>query len=508
MAHHLSNLWRSIRKRLGWRNRSIRWQFLYVVNAVVGVGLLLFVWSDYQLGLSRHLAHTRAMLQEEAQLVLASIERLSGDDPQIVQQYLDAACERVRSSSSLGHHIAARIGTKRFDARPHDSAADSHSASRAVAATTPSDNHHAQGEPIVLGAAQSSGAEVVVSVDIANVLRESRRDLLWRAAQLLLLGVVATGIMDLMIIRLVVRPVQRFVNAVRRIGNRELNERVEGGNSAEFTYLAGEINAMSASLAQSEHERAAQFHKARRIQDKLQPTRLQVPGWDVHGYTRPAEHVGGDFFDYRLVGDGQLVVCVGDVAGHGIPAAIAAAMIKMLHGVAIAQSRDVAKILRIINDTFTTVSLDEDFATMLVGLIDLSSGRLTYASAGHETSYLLRHDGVAEPIASTGTPLGIEPDADWSVAELLMAPGDRLVLLTDGWPEAAGGDGQLFGRPAVRHALASSRRCPAENLPDALLVEIQAETGTDPTDDLTLVVIERHIARPSNPPVSTRLVRA
>jgi serine phosphatase RsbU (regulator of sigma subunit) len=495
MTGCLAQIGRSIHHhRLRWRDCSIRWQLLCIINTVVGTGLLLFILADYRIGLNHRIANVRALLQEEAELVLAAVESLSPIGPQAVQEYLDAACARVRSNNSVGHQIAARVGTSSFQGKPHNHESIGGFTQPDAAAVKALGEGQAGDQPTLLGAARSANAEVLVSVYTANVLRASRRELLGRAAQLLLLGVLATAILNLAIIRLVVRPVRRFVEVVRGVGRCEWDARVGTGNSSEFAYLAGEINSMSASLADAEQQRARQMGKARRIQEKLQPTPINAAGWRICGYARPAEDVGGDFLDYRLLGHNRLIACVGDVAGHGIPAAIAAAIIKMLYRFAMDQSREPAEILRIINATFSVVSLDEDFASMFVLLLDLDTARLTYASAGHETGYLMRSDGGIESLDSTGLPLGIDAQADWSVAQQSLEPGDRLVLLTDGWPEAAHRDGRLFGRQALLRTLKETR-CAPEELPQALLTRIKAEVGANPSDDLTLVVIDRGTAR-------------
>ena len=471
---------RPIRQWLRWRGRSIRWQLLCVINAVLGAGLLLFVLADYRIGLRQRIANRQGVLREEAGLVLASIERLPLSDRQVVQDYLDAACAGVRSESSLGHGIAVRIGTATFQARPHD------------AAPVASAGEHQPGrEQVLLGTAKSTDAEVIISVYTESVLRQSRRQLLWRAGQLLLLGAIATAILNLAILRLVVGPVRRFVQAVHRISAGQLDARAEGGASAEFAYLAGEINSMGASLADVERQRARQLDKARRIQERLQPPPLQVPGWSICGWATPAEDVGGDFLDFRLIGKNQLIICIGDVAGHGIPAAITAAMLKMLYGAAMDRSSGPTRLLGTVNETFRAVSLDEDFATMAIVLIDLDSGRLEYASAGHETGYIMRCGGNVEPIGSTGLPLGLDAPADWPIAEQSLEPGDRLVLLTDGWPEATRSDGRLLGREALVRALERTRECASDRLFQALRSHVEADGGARPIDDLTLVVVDR-----------------
>jgi serine phosphatase RsbU (regulator of sigma subunit) len=495
-AGRLARLGGSIRQGLCWQDRSIRWQLLCVINVVVGTGLLLFTITDYWIGLHYRFADRRGVLREEAGLALASIERLRAADTRVVQQYLDAACAGVRSESSLGHDIMVRTQTTTFQATPPD-LRSAEGFANPHATMTAGDGSGLGKEPLLIGGAKSADAEVIVSVDKASVLRQSRRELGWRAGQLLLLGAIATAILNLAILRLVVSLVRRFVQTVRRISDRELDVRAEGGPSAEFAYLACAINWMSGSLTEAERQRARQLDKARRIQERLQPPPLHVAGWSICGWARPAEDVGGDFLDFRLIGKNQLIICVGDVAGHGVPAAITAAMLKMLYGAAMDRSTDPVRLLGAVNETFRAVSLDEDFATMAIVLIDSDSGRLKHASAGHETSYVMRRCGSVEPLASTGLPLGLDGPPDWRVAELSLEPGDRLVLLTDGWPEATRGDGRLLGREALVRALKGTRECPSERLFQALRSHLEADGGARPIDDLTLVVVDRQ-ARPAH----------
>ena len=248
---------------------------------------------------------------------------------------------------------------------------------------------------------------------------------------------------------------------------------------------------MSRSLDSVDRDRRLQMQKARTIQQNLLPQSDQLKRAGVdHAYI-PAEEVGGDFLEVKTLQDGRVVVCLGDVTGHGVPAAVSAAMLKVLFQEPIAKTTDPAAVLEKINQRFYEVTLDGDFATLFMCIVDRAAGKLTYASAGHEVGYLVRSENETIELPATGLLLGVDPDATYRSVHLGLQPTDKIVLLTDGLAEAMSANGDQLGR----HTLLRAMKCAGRWAPAEIIARLKAlgeEHRGDQVqfDDITLVALD------------------
>jgi len=236
---------------------------------------------------------------------------------------------------------------------------------------------------------------------------------------------------------------------------------------------------------------------ARAIQQKLFPAAAPTnPGWDIHGVSHPAEATGGDYFDYIPFLDGTIGITVGDVSGHGFgPALSMAATRAYLRALAQTDS-DVARILTLTNRALVADMLDGHFVTLLLVRLDLPSGRLTYAGAGHPPGYVLSRTGeVKASLDSAGLPLGITNDYGYETgAEIGLEPGDLVCLLTDGVAEATGAGGALFGYERAWEIVRANREKPARQIVDAVCGAVAAfSAGHEYPDDVTVLIVKREV---------------
>ncbi len=166
-------------------------------------------------------------------------------------------------------------------------------------------------------------------------------------------------------------------------------------------------------------------------------------------------------------------------------------MLKTLLQYGDADAADPAAVLNQVNRRFHAVTLDGDFATMFMGVIDRHKGQLVYASAGHEIGYLLHPDGRIDELGSTGLLLGIDPDAACESARYDIQPGDVIVLMTDGLAETMSPDRKLLGREAIVSALTHRTDAPPRQLIDDLLQLAARHRADQPQlDDITLAVLK------------------
>ncbi|HET6642729.1 MAG TPA: SpoIIE family protein phosphatase [Gaiellaceae bacterium] len=200
--------------------------------------------------------------------------------------------------------------------------------------------------------------------------------------------------------------------------------------------------------------------------------------------------VGGDVFDFTTLPDGRLAVVVGDVTGKGIDAAADMAMTKYVFRSLTREHPDPGDFLRAANEVVVDEVHEGKFVTMLYLTLDLSTGELACASAGHPKPRLIRADGTVVELSPHGLALGIEPDQEYAEAREILEPGSVVVLFTDGVLEARS-DGELYGERRLGRLLAELRDEPAGDLARAVVEGARAFSGGDLGDDSAVVVVKR-----------------
>lgn len=239
---------------------------------------------------------------------------------------------------------------------------------------------------------------------------------------------------------------------------------------------------------------------AQRIQSGFLPEALpSLPGWPIAASCQPARHVGGDFFDALLLPDGRLAFTVADVCDKGVGAALYMALIRSLVRISLQQAPAgeaaadmLERTVRFTNDYIATVhGRDNMFATLFTAILALDSGRLDYINAGHDAPMLWRSEGAAiEPLPPEGLAVGMMAGAPHRARSTHLARGDRLLVYSDGLPEAVNASGQPFGEQRVQALLAGC--CSG---PPALLAVITAALAghvgdSPPHDDVTLLCLQ------------------
>lgn len=228
-----------------------------------------------------------------------------------------------------------------------------------------------------------------------------------------------------------------------------------------------------------------ELSRAAAVQASLLPTRAPVvPGYELAARFLPARSVGGDFYDWQA-GPGGLVLTLADVMGKGTGAAILAASARAtLH--AHAQGADVAATLGATEDAMADdLANAAAFVTAFRAHLDPASGLVTYADAGHGLSFLVRADGTHERLRALGPPLGVGFGTPRAAAAVRMAPGDLLLVFSDGVLDAAGGSVDSLRR------YESTLRRAESALEAADIVVALAEAGGPQEDDLTVIAVRR-----------------
>jgi len=239
-------------------------------------------------------------------------------------------------------------------------------------------------------------------------------------------------------------------------------------------------------------ENQEQFRVAREIQQRLFPKGSpELPPFDVAGASYPAEATGGDYFDYLSMLGGHMGIVVADVTGHGVGPAMLMAETRAYLRILARNRDDVGEILTRANRVLAEDVDFERYVTLILAKLDPQRLALVYTSAGHPTGYVLDSAGtVKAALKRTGAPLGIQPDAVYEATPPIpLAPGDIVLLLTDGIEEAMSPSDEFFGVDRILGVVRSNSRKGAGEIVDALYRAVRSfSENRPPLDDLTVVV--------------------
>ena len=247
----------------------------------------------------------------------------------------------------------------------------------------------------------------------------------------------------------------------------------------------------------SEKERLnTELYLANRIQADMLPNIFPPfpdrEEFDIYAAMNPAKEVGGDFYDFYLIDDNHLGLVIADISGKGIPAALFMMAAKILVKTHIMTGLSPHEVLEKLNEQICANNREEMFITLWLGVLDLSTGRLTASNAGHEYPILKKPGGSFEVIKDQhGFAVGGMEEMRYRDYELQLEPGSKLFLYTDGLPEAANAGDELFGLERTLHAL----NAVSDEKPKAILEKTKEDvdrfTRTAPQfDDLTMMCLQ------------------
>jgi predicted ester cyclase len=249
-------------------------------------------------------------------------------------------------------------------------------------------------------------------------------------------------------------------------------------------------------LEQEISERARieqELRVARSIQQASLPKEVPtIEGWQISPFYQPAREVGGDFYDFLELKDGQLGLVVGDATGKGVPAALVMASARsMLRAVAQASDYSPGDVLRRVNDSLVIDIPPNMFVTCFYAILDPDSGSLSYANAGHDLPYLW-HGGDAGELRARGMPLGLMPGMSYEEKKIDLDVGEGVFFYSDGLVEAHAPKGEMFGFPRLRRLIAHHSE-EERSLGEFLLEELYSFVGEgwEQEDDITLLTLKR-----------------
>ena len=232
---------------------------------------------------------------------------------------------------------------------------------------------------------------------------------------------------------------------------------------------------------------------AREIQKAmLPPGRFRAPGADVAGFSRPANTVGGDFYEILPISGGRLVIAVGDVAGKGSPASLLMALLLAMMRTLTDENLEAAALISRLNVQVCRQSPGNRFITIFYAVLDLPTGELTYVNAGHTPPLLLRSGEGVERLQSGGVALGMFDGSRFETGRVLLQLDDLLAIYSDGITEAENPKGEPFDERGLETVLAAERRNNVAATCAAVVRAVERHRAdTRLADDLTLLLLRR-----------------
>ena len=267
-------------------------------------------------------------------------------------------------------------------------------------------------------------------------------------------------------------------NSFDLLGSDEMSREIEAQRRA------------SAERLESERRVAQELEIAKQVQARLFPQNFPaLRTLDYAGACIQARQVGGDYYDFFALGQGRLGLFVGDISGKGIAAALLMANLQANLRSQFALAREEPqRFLQSVNQLFFENTVDSAYATVFFAEYDDAAQHLRYTNCGHLSALLLRRDGAAEWLRSTGTVLGLFKEWESPTVECQLFPGDTLALYTDGVTESFNGAEEEFGEQRLIEALARHRGQDAESMVTSVIREVQRFSPREQHDDITLIV--------------------
>ena len=211
----------------------------------------------------------------------------------------------------------------------------------------------------------------------------------------------------------------------------------------------------------------------------------------LHAKLFPAREVGGDFYDYFLIDEDCLCLCIGDVSGKGVPAALFMAVTRTLIKARATEDRSTASIITRVNDELARDNKKFMFVTLFLALVEISTGRVTYTNAGHNPTILRRKSGDVELLdAFHGPVVAASPELAFKEDTIFLEAGDMLVIYTDGVTDTRNVEKEFFSQARLEKLVSNSDTNEAEQIVEGIFSELKAFEGeAEQFDDITLMVL-------------------
>lgn len=213
---------------------------------------------------------------------------------------------------------------------------------------------------------------------------------------------------------------------------------------------------------------------------------------DIFASMTPAKDVGGDFFDFFRINDGNIGFVIADVSGKGVPASLFMAVSRTMLKATGTRELQSHECINIVNNLLSQESVDAMFVTVFYGILDIKTGHIDYTNAGHNPPYVMRSNGKVEPLpTSNNFIVGCFEDFEYKNSSLQLNPGDSLVMYTDGVTEAFNEQSEQYGEKRLETLLERLNGKNSKEIVNEMVADVHGYAGNAPqSDDITTLVIK------------------
>lgn len=351
--------------------------------------------------------------------------------------------------------------------------------------------------------------KITIDVITKQTIKEMNKQIVLVLVIFLSVALLVTAVVILMSFRFskrLAKPILTLTDGAGRISGGDLDFQIKVDSDDETALLGDAFNHMTHSLKEyienlsrvtAEKERiGAELDVAKHIQASMLPCIFpafpQMPELDIYATMTPAKEVGGDFYDFFLVDNDHLAMVMADVSGKGVPAALFMVIAKTLLKNVSQTGLSPKAVLENVNDQLCENNEAELFVTVWLGILEISTGKMICANAGHEYPVLKKRGGDYELIKDKhGFVLAGMEGAKYKEYELVLNPGDKLYLYTDGVAEATDANNELYGTDRMLEALNRNKDTQSTELLLKMKEDIDLFVGAAPQfDDITMLALK------------------
>jgi len=311
----------------------------------------------------------------------------------------------------------------------------------------------------------------------------------------ILLFTVIYILISVLVQKIVVNNLEMVNKSLRKITNGNLNEVVSVYSSSEFTSLSNDINqtvdVLKTYIDEAEKRIEQELEFAKNIQESALPHNFDFPrnDFEIYASMDPAKEVGGDFYDFFFVDSNKICLVIADVSGKGIPASLFMMKSKAIIRGYAESGKNPAEIFRLTNNGLCDGNDADMFVTVWIGVVDLETGHVVCANAGHEYPVIKRENGDYELYKQKhNIALAVMRDIEFREYELDLNPGDSLFVYTDGIPEAINDTQEAYGTDRLLNVLNRHKDLPQKNILTQTIRDIKFFVGEEEQfDDVTMM---------------------
>jgi len=344
-----------------------------------------------------------------------------------------------------------------------------------------------------------SGLRFGIARPVGDSLGALRRTVVRNAGfGLLVIGFLVVGVVPLS--GRLTKNLDDLTEGVDRIAHGDYRARVPVRGRDEIGELAAAFNKMAADVERHQHAVGEQERLRRELElgrqiqiDMLPSAPMSFGLTEVQGVSIPAREVGGDFFNYFALENGQVALLVGDVSGKGVGAALLMANIQASLRTRLALGQTLSAIAEALDREMAATSGSRLYVTLFLGIFDPAQRTLQYVNAGHNPQFVLRPGQALEQMHATGIPIGLLAGRGYTHREVSLAGGDLLFFYTDGCVESENESDEMFGTDRLESLLVSIGSS-GPSTPDRVLQQVEEAVtsfrGTrEPNDDATMMAV-------------------